>query len=126
DGAFDLVWTRTDADVAAQTLTRGWVWGPGPGLAGLEPYADAPGGQRLVQYFDKARMEVNNPQADPASPWFSTNGLLTVELLTGRVQTGDTRFEQRNPAQIPIAGDTDDANAPTYATFLGVSNTPRG
>ena len=26
DSAFDLVWTRTDADVAAQRITRGWVW----------------------------------------------------------------------------------------------------
>ena len=61
DSAFDLTWTRTDADVAAQKITRGWVWGPGAGVAGLEPYKESPGGQRLVQYFDKARMEVNNP-----------------------------------------------------------------
>ena len=126
DSAFDLTWTRTDADVAAQKITRGWVWGPSAGVAGLEPYTESPGGQRLVQYFDKARMEVNNPTADPADPYFQTNGLLTVELLTGRIQTGDRTFEQRDPAQLPLAGDTDDPNAPTYATFLGVSNTPRG
>jgi hypothetical protein len=126
DGAFDLVWTRTDADVAAQKIARGWVWGPAAGVAGLEPYKDAPGGQRLVQYFDKARMEINDPKGDPANPWFSTNGLLTVELMTGRMQTGDSTYEQREPAALPLAGDTDDRNAPTYATFLGVSNTPRG
>ncbi len=126
DSAFDLTWTRTDADVAAQKITRGWVWGPSAGVAGLEPYKEAPGGQRLVQYFDKARMEVNNPQTNPVDPYFQTNGLLTVELLTGRVQTGDNSFEQRTPAQLPLAGDSDDKNAPTYATFLGVSNTPRG
>jgi hypothetical protein len=126
DSAFDLVWARTDADVAAQKVTRSWVWGPGPGVAGLEPYKEAPGGQRLVQYFDKARMEVNDPSANPANAWFSTNGLLTVELMTGRMQTGDSAYEQRDPAALPLAGDTDDASAPTYATFLGVSNTPRG
>src|SRR5215212_9434105 len=120
DGAFDLVWSRTDADVATQKVTRSWVWGPAPGVAGLEPYKDAPGGQRLVQYFDKARMEINNPKADPSSIWFSTNGLLTVELMTGRMQTGDSTYEQRTPSDLPLASDTDDANAPTYATFLAV------
>jgi hypothetical protein len=38
DSAFDLTWTRTDADVAAQKITRGWVWGPSAGVAGLEQY----------------------------------------------------------------------------------------
>ena len=126
DGAFDLIWSRTDAAVAAQSIVRGWIWGPGPGVAGLEPYRDAPGGVRLVQYFDKGRMEINDPRADPAGPWFTTNGLLTVELMTGRMQTGDTTYEQRAPAALPLAGDTNDANAPTYAAFLGVSNTPLG
>src|SRR4051812_15936811 len=70
----------------------------------LEPYAEGtagpvcpPGqvcpavlmqGQRLVQYFDKARMEQTTPSGSV------TNGLLTVEMLSGRVQTGDTTFEQ--------------------------------
>ena len=112
DSAFDLAWTRTDADVAAQKITRGWVWGPAPGVAGLEPYKEAPGGQRLVQYFDKARMEINNPRADPSNPYFQTNGLLTVELMTGRVQTGDNSFEQRTPSTLPLAGDTDDRPRP--------------
>src|SRR5262245_39903137 len=54
------------------------VWGP---LATArdgqqEPYKEAPGGKRLVQYFDKARME----QMDAKAP--VTTGLLTVELKT--------------------------------------------
>ncbi len=128
DSSFDLLWTRTDNAVAAHSVNRSWIWGPAPGVAGLEAYAEAPdgSGKRLVQYWDKGRMEVNNPLADPKAQWFVTSGLLTVELMTGRQQQGDTAYTQRAPAQVPIAGDTDDPNAPTYASFLGVSNTPLG
>ncbi len=128
DSSFDLLWTRTDSGVAGHTVNRSWVWGPAPGVAGYEPYADAAdgSGKRLVQYWDKGRMEVNNPTADSSQQWFVTSGLLTVELMTGRMQTGDTTFVTRQPAQVPIAGDTTDTNAPTYASFLGVSNTPLG
>jgi len=89
-------------------------WGP---LANardgqLEPYAEGTAGitqgRRLVQYFDKARMEQTTPSGSV------TNGLLTVELLSGRVQIGDTQFEQRQPAAVPIAGDPDNI-FPTYA-----------
>ncbi|MGI8689080.1 MAG: hypothetical protein ACR2M3_10925 [Thermomicrobiales bacterium] len=72
-----------------------------------EPYAEAPGGQRVVQYFDKARMEVT-PDGQ------LTNGLLAVELITGRLQLGDATFEQRRPATIPPAGDLDNT-FPMYA-----------
>ncbi|HMA37264.1 MAG TPA: class F sortase [Chloroflexia bacterium] len=128
DSSFDLLWLRTDAGVAGHSVTRSWIWGPAPGVAGLEAYADAPdgSGQRLVQYWDKGRMEVNTPLADPSTQWFVTSGLLTVELMTGRQQQGNTAYLERAPAQVPIAGDTGDATAPTYASFLGVSNTPRG
>lgn len=128
DSSFDLLWMRTDLGVANHSVTRSWIWGPGPGIAGREAYADAPdgSGQRLVQYWDKGRMEVNTPLGDPSSQWFVTSGLLTVELMTGRVQTGNTAFIERAPAQMPIAGDGLDTSAPTYASFLGVSNTPKG
>lgn len=65
----------------------------------MEPYKEGPDGKRLVQYFDKARMEQFDPKAHV------TTGLLTVELKSGKVQLGDSTFEQRVPAQINIAGD---------------------
>ena len=71
-------------------------------------------GQRLVQYFDKARMEQTTPRGSV------TNGLLTVELLSGKVQVGDTQFEQRQPAHVPIAGDPDNP-FPTYADLQSVT-----
>ncbi|MEZ4572086.1 MAG: hypothetical protein R2849_17530 [Thermomicrobiales bacterium] len=52
-------------------------------------YADSPGGSRQVQYFDKSRMEINDPGGDTEELWYVTNGLLVVELMTGRMQTGD-------------------------------------
>jgi hypothetical protein len=70
-----------------------------------------------VQYFDKTRMEVTNPEADRSSPWYVTNGLLVVELMTGRMQVGDNTFEEWWPSERNVAGDADDDQAPTYATF---------
>src|SRR5262249_24912385 len=66
-------------------------------------------GWRLVQYFDKTRMELTHP-----AQGLVTNGLLAVELISGRVQFCDTTFEQRQPAAIPVAGDPDNPG-PTYA-----------
>jgi hypothetical protein len=67
-------------------------------------------GVRLVQYFDKARMEQTNPDRPV------TNGLLTVELKTGQLQIGDNSFQPLNPAFIGIAGDPN-VPGPTYASL---------
>jgi hypothetical protein len=66
-------------------------------------------------------MEINNPRGDRGSRWFVTTGLLVKELITGKTQIGDNEFVQHAPADIPIAGDPDDPNAPTYASFGGVT-----
>jgi DMSO/TMAO reductase YedYZ molybdopterin-dependent catalytic subunit len=87
-----------------------------------EAYAEGVGGKRLVQYFDKSRMEINNPSGNKSDPFYVTNGLLAIELMTGRMQVGNTQFIDRYPAQIPLASDTDDPNAPTYATFTNLMN----
>ncbi|HMA33630.1 MAG TPA: hypothetical protein VKY74_04040 [Chloroflexia bacterium] len=117
DPAFQRNWERTDQPVAAGQANRSWYWGPTPGFSIMEPDKDAPGGARLVQYFDKARMEINDPTKDKNDPFYVTNGLLATELMTGRLQVGNNAFEQRCVAEIPLASDTDDATAPTYATF---------
>jgi len=117
DPAFQTTWNRTDKPVADGTVKRGYYWGPQPGAEKQEAYEQGTGGARLVQYFDKSRMEINNPNGDKNDPFYVTNGLLTVEMVTGQLQVGDNQFISRYPAQIPLASDTDDANAPTYATF---------
>jgi hypothetical protein len=80
------------------------------------------GGQRIVQYFDEARMEINNVQADRSSPWFVSNGLLVSEMIAGRIQTGDQTYETRAPNEEALAGDPRVVNpdAPSYATLAMV------
>ncbi len=73
--------------------------------------ADGTSGMRVVQYFDKARMELTNPATGVV-----TNGLLAKELITGQLQTGDALFEARQPAGVPVAGDPDNIG-PTYASI---------
>ncbi len=108
--AFKRVWDRTNSIVASGQVSRTFFWGPAPGAAAQEQYVDAPSGTqtRLVQYFDKSRMELNNPTGDPNSPFFVTNGLLTIELISGQMQIGNNAFVNRFSANIPISGDIDD------------------
>jgi hypothetical protein len=126
DPAFQAVWNRTDKLVAENQVTRSWYWGPTPGEAKTEPYAEGVDGQRQVQYFDKSRMEINNPAGDRSGQFFVTNGLLTVELISGFIQLGDADFVNFHPACIPMSGDFGDTLAPTYFAFQGVSNTQAG
>ena len=123
--AFQQVWNRTDQPVQAGKVNRTWMWGPQPftGVL-LEPYAQGnvagQQGVRRVQYFDKSRMEITDSTADPSSAWYVTNGLLAKELITGEMQTGDSSYVDYGPAQIDLAGDENDPNSPTYATFTSL------
>ncbi len=125
DPAFQRVWTRTDKPVADKTVVRSWYWGPVPGETKTEKYAEGAGGTRKVQYFDKSRMEINDPNADKNNPFFVTNGLLTVELISGKMQVGKSQYETRYSANIAL-GDVDDQTGPTYATFKLIANSPLG
>ena len=120
---FERTWTRTDRPVREGLVSRSWIWGPVALTTTLsEKYLESPGGMREVQYFDKARMEVTNPDTgDPNSAWYVTNGLLVVEMMTGKLQLGDATFEQRAVAEVPVAGDPDDPDGPTYATFAALT-----
>src|SRR5579859_135600 len=128
DSAFLHTWQRIDQPVAARQVQRSWYWGPAPACSAREPYREAPDGSgtRLVQYFDKSRMELNNPAGDPTSPWYVTNGLLAYELIAGVVQIGNSSYETRTPADIDLASDLDDTSAPTYHSFQSVTSTPAG
>ena len=120
--AMTTVWTSTDRVVANQTISRTWIWGPGPITSYIvEPYQSTtlptPGSWRVVQYFDKSRMEITNPAGSVDAGWYVTNGLLAREMITGEMQLGDDLFEQHAPAEVNVAGDLNDPNGPTYATF---------
>jgi hypothetical protein len=121
--AFTTLWQRTNLSANGT-----WVWGPRAWNERYEPYKEGPGGARFVRYFDKARMEVSDPLADPRSPWFVTNGLLVVEMVRGRVQfasdpaLSDCPYFRSGecPSNVQVAGDIDpQANtaAPAYQDF---------
>ncbi len=120
--AFDRVWERTDQPVSTLAVSRTWMWGPQPNTEILqEEYVEAPGGKRDVRYYDKSRMEVTDPGADPDSIWYVTNGLLVVEMITGMLQVGDEEFIEGTPADVVVAGDLEDENGPTYATLTDLA-----
>ncbi|HEX9441473.1 MAG TPA: hypothetical protein VF909_17435 [Roseiflexaceae bacterium] len=121
--AFARVWDRQDRAVAEHVSDRSWTWGPGPISDALrESYVEGVDGKRTVQYFDKSRMEINDPTADPNATWYVTNGLLPIEMMTGRMQMGNNQFELRAPAKVSAIGDPD--NFPTYADLLHLYQSP--
>src|SRR3712207_3648421 len=70
---FQRTWDRTAKPVADGAVTRTWMWGPAAFTGELsEDYAESPDGKRTVQYFDKSRMEITDPNADQSSPWYVT------------------------------------------------------
>ena len=125
--AFAASQTPSTVSFGSSAFTAQWAgaeattpnfWGPAYQAALNEAYQEATGGSRLVQYFDKARME----QTTTGGP--VTNGLLTVELVTGQRQMGDTAFAPFAPSALPIVGDLDNT-WPTYAAIGGNVFAPR-
>lgn len=129
--AFKRVWERADYPIVAEKVKRSWLWGPRAMATMQEPLAESPGGMRTVQYWDKSRMEINNPRVNPNTQWFVTNGLLVVEMISGRMQVGNNSYEGREPARINIAGDAsiqlNPVNlTPTYAALRRVASLEAG
>lgn len=123
DPAFQRVWNHCDKPVEAQLALRSWMWGPDDFYTAYEMYAEGPAGQHLVSYFDKSRMEINDPHANRNTEWFVTNGLLVVDMISGRIQVGNNMFAQTRPAALQVAGDPSAGNhAPTYATLARVAS----
>ncbi len=116
--AFQNTWARTDKPVADGQVNRTWMWGPEAHTTVIsEEYDEHPSGRRPVQYWDKSRMEVTDPNEDPSSLWYVTNGLLVKELTSGQMQVGDNRFIDMGTAQKNVAGDANDPTGPTYETI---------
>ncbi|WP_110514903.1 LpqB family beta-propeller domain-containing protein [Herpetosiphon llansteffanensis] len=117
---FEEVWRRSDDPRVRDG--RSLYWGFGPWFDYNEYYRESPNGLRRVQYFDKARMEINGINGNTDV----TNGLLVVELVSGQLKTGDNAYDNafRNAAdRVPVAGDgyQTNSNSPTYASFAAVS-----
>lgn len=112
-------YSRYDGPVLSGAAPRGFIWGPQTRSVRTEPYADAPSGVRQVWYFDKGRLELNDPQSGQI-----TSGLLVSDMVSGQLQTGTTAFERRPPAAVPVAGDLNAQNVVTYASLGIVRSAP--
>ena len=124
DPAFERVWAEADSVVASGEVSRSWLWGPQPIGVGRDYYEEstAPERERLVQYFDKSRMEITYPDGNSSSIWYVTNGLLVTEMTSGRQQLGDNLHFELSPAEIPVAGDLNYEHTPTFADFTRVAS----
>ncbi len=121
--AFRSLWERADKPVVTASVSRPWTWGPVSFAAAFEPYEQGVEGQREVQYFDKARMELNRGSPNNGSVAYVTNGLLVVELMSGVVQTGDREFAPaRAPSEATVAGDENSTDALTYRSLAAVAS----
>ncbi len=107
---FEQVWRAADQDVQHGAPDRSWTWGPQPWFDYKEVYKQSPGGLRQVQYFDKARMEISDPASSSGPLAGVTNGLLTVDLVSGRLKLGNGTGPDENrmagPAELHVAGDS--------------------
>ncbi|MEI2617896.1 MAG: hypothetical protein V9F06_09730 [Thermomicrobiales bacterium] len=111
DPAFTRYFQRTG------TQGRALLWGQGPIVSIVEPFTGAPGNRRLVEYFERGRMELATEAEDGASR--VTVGLLVREMATGNVQVGYDAFVQVAPAAVPIFSAMPGlpADQVTYANF---------
>src|SRR6184192_485649 len=112
-----------DQPVYYGDASRSYTWGAAIIQGQDEAFKEGANGKHRVQYFEKSRMEVNDPSADQSNPFFVTQGLLAEDMIYGRIQVGVDTFLPASPAAIPF-GDPDDKTGPTYKSLNGVTNAP--
>jgi hypothetical protein len=113
---FEQLWTEQTA--AAGRLD---LWGSEPLLWRVEPYADAPDGRRVVQYFDRGRMEMT---PTPNGGTDVTQGLLALEITTGEIRLGSKLLQYQAPPTTSIDSGTPDSSVATYAGLSQVVQKP--
>ncbi len=104
---FQQRWQQHDQLVASGQANRSWTWGPTAltQVVREQEYISETfeWHERQVQYFDKGRMEINNPDGDTASLWYVTSGRLPIDLMLAR--TSYRPFQQWKDAYITAIGD---------------------
>lgn len=123
-GVFQQRWQQHDQLVAAGQANRSWTWGPAALTPVLREQEYIPETsewrERQVQYFDKGRMEINNPEADPSSLWYVTSGRLPIDLMLA--QTKYRPFWQWKDAYITAIGDP--GHFPSYLDLQPLYENP--
>lgn len=105
-------------------VARGWLWGPVALGVSTEHYADSPTGTRRMVWFDKGRIDINDPNGDASSLWYATGAQLVTELVAGALQFGEGEWVRRGAPAIPVSGDPNQASAVTYATLTDHATLP--
>jgi Melibiase len=121
DRAFYNVWQKGDIANAQGKAKRDWIWGQK--IEGKsEPSNFSKSGERIVEYYDKGKLEIADPTADRASPFFVSSALLVKELVSGNytIDTGEYRY--KNPPFTGFAGD----GTLTYAAMRKISTIDEG
>ncbi len=113
--AFDAAWNATDSQVYT-SQRQSWLWGPQPFTGALLEGYGKDNTARVVQYWDKGRMERIN---DGKGGFFTSVGRLAWEMLTGKVDLGDGRSADIGAAKIPLVGPTTDSDRNVAALALG-------
>lgn len=113
--AFQRLWTQQSA-LGGDGIN---LWGGEPLLWRVESYLDAPDSRRIVQYFDRGRMELTLARQS-SSQAIVTQGLLAQEMTTGEVQLGDAFTEPKPPPATSIDSGATDDRIPTYASLSNV------
>ncbi len=97
--AFDNAWNASDRLVYTNQR-QSWLWGPQP-FTGTLLESQSKDTVRIVQYWDKGRME----RTDDGKGGFLTSvGTLAWELLTGKINLNGTQTVEVGPAQLPLIG----------------------
>ena len=122
---FAALWSRTRR-AAGGYRPRDPLLGLGAGSARHARWSPTrgPGGQRQVQYYDKAAWRSTTPAAAPTDPWYVTNGLLVARWSAGRCRWAMARSWRAPAARsrwraIPRPANPD---APSYAAMRGVAS----
>jgi hypothetical protein len=119
--AFKRFWQYNDNPVQGRQVIRSWAYGSAPLARFLEQYKDSPQGLRLVEYWDKTRLEITDPSKPSEAPDYVTRGLLVKELMTGEAQIGEKSYMTLGPSTIPVVNDVQGSTL-TYALLAQVAS----
>jgi hypothetical protein len=121
---FQQRWQQHDQLVASGQASRSWTWGPQPLTGIVQDEYQVPDTlewrSRNVQYFDKGRMEINDPEGDADALWYVTSGRLPVDLMLAK--TRYRPYHQWKDSYITAIGDPD--NFPTYLDLQPLYESP--
>ncbi len=98
------------SDAAASTRVVD-LWGSEPLTWRVEPYAGAPNDRRVVQYFDRGRMEIESGSSEV------TVGKLVTEMLNGEIDLGSGITRELDVPAVAIDSGDPDPRVPSYGTL---------